>query len=241
MLALLVAQVTDVRCTNCGADTWTKVAGIATLVGLVIAIAALVVSLKAANAANESLRLTREQFDMAKDEHAEFLRALSARAELEVHFYPGADADAAGYIRLTGTAATLRAKLTIKNVGDKGSGQTNIDVWVPTFITDRQFGWTEPTGLPLDTRPFTLQSGSDPDVTLDDGEQHSFDSRRLSRELDNVAPNVPVELPLALPVPIEPQGLAVPYRVRVSAEGLREPVEINAVFRVAPEDTSDGV
>jgi len=100
MLALLLAQVPDVRCTNCGADTWTKVAGIATLIGLAIAIAALVVSLKAANAADESLRITREQFGMAKQEHAAFLLRLGAHADLAVAFDPGEVADTAGYIRL---------------------------------------------------------------------------------------------------------------------------------------------
>jgi hypothetical protein len=229
-----------VRCTNCGADWWTKVAAVATLVGLVIAISAFVVSRKAANAADESLKITRDQFDMAKDEHAQFLRELRAHAELAVDFDPGGQPDASEYIRLTDTVANLRAKLTIRNEGDKGSGRTHVEVFVPEFVNDTQFGWTGPSGLALDGRPFSMQSQRDPTVTLDDGEGHTHATRRLSRELDDVPPNLPAELALQLPVRMEPRGLAVPYRVRVRAQHVRDPVEVNGVFRVAPPDTSGG-
>jgi hypothetical protein len=240
MLALLLAQVTDVRCTNCGADTWTKVAGIATLVGLAIAIAALVVSLKAANAADESLRLTREQFGMAKQEHSAFLIRIGARADLAVAFDPGVAADTTGYIRLA-VQTTLRAKLTLRNDGTNGAGKTHIDFYVPVFINDTQFGWTGPSGLALGGRPFSMQSGRDNTVTLDDGEGNVHESRRLQHDLDDVAPNLPVELPLQMLVPEAPRGLVIPYRVRVTAENLSDPVVIEDALRIAVPDASGGV
>jgi hypothetical protein len=114
-------------------------------------------------------------------------------------------------------------------------------VWVPTFINDTQFGWTDPAGLPLDGRPFSVQSGLDADVTLYDGEGRTLEARRLSHQVQDVPVRVPLELPLSLPVTIAPQGLVIPYRILVTAEHLRESVDITDTFRIAPPDTSCGV
>jgi len=86
-----------------------------------------------------------------------------------------------------------------------------------------------------------MQSGRDKTVTLDDGEGGVHESRRLQRDLDDVAPNLPVELPLQMLVPEAPRGLVIPYRVRVTAENLPEPVVIDDAFRIAVPDASGGV
>jgi hypothetical protein len=132
MSAVLIAKVTDVHCTNCGADWWTKVAALATLLGLLIAMAALIVARNAANAADESLKITRDQLDMAKEEHDEFLRRLGARAEIDPEFDPGHDPDATGYIRVSGIT-NLRAKLTLHNKGGKGLAAPTLTSTCPTL------------------------------------------------------------------------------------------------------------
>ena len=240
-MIVLVAQVTEVRCTNCGADSWTKVAAIATIVGLAIAVAAFVISRKAAKSAEASLTLTRDQFEIAKAEHVEFLRELRAHPDLHVEFDPGASPDSAGYIRYSGSSANLQAKITIRNEGDRSSGRTLVEFFVPEYINDMLFGWQDAGGQPLDGRPWSMQSRVLSDVTLDDGEGHTFRARRLPLDLDDVAPALPAELPLSLPVGIPDRGGVVPYRIRVTAERISEPVLVEGEFRVAPPDTSGGV
>lgn len=202
------------------------------LPGLIVAVVAVGISWK-------SYQLAKQTNARSAAEHARLEAARAARAQLAVALGLGRELDSSGDIRSDGSSFTLRATLRISNTGGRSAGRTNVEVFMPRILSNTGSGWVDDGGLPLDGRPFSTQS-TYVDVQLDAGEG-AHDTWRLRRDIPDVPLALPSELPLVLSVPIPDNGLAVPYRIRVQAEHMDDPVQIDASFRVAPPDTSGGV
>jgi len=202
------------------------------LPGTIVALVAIAISWK-------SYQLAKRSDARSEAEHARRERERAACARLSAALDLGETPDMSGYIRREASGMSLRATLRITNAGERGSGRTVVELFMPQFVSHLSSGWVDDGGQPLDDKPFSTQS-SYVDVQLDAGEgPHA--SWKLARKLDDVASGLPAELPLTLAVPIPDQGVAVPYRIRVQAQYMLEPVETHGVFRVARPDRSGGV
>jgi hypothetical protein len=202
------------------------------LPGTIVALVAIAISWK-------SYQLAKRSDARNAAEHARLERERTARARLTAALDPAQPPDTSGYIRRDVSGMSLKASLRICNTGERGSGRTVVELLMPRFVSNTSSGWIDDGGQPLDGKPFSTQS-TYVDVTLDAGEG-PHEAWRLRRELDDVAVGLPAELPVTLAVPVPEQGLAVPYRIRVHAEYMLEPVDADGVFRVARLDRSGGV
>jgi hypothetical protein len=202
------------------------------LPGTIVALVAVAISWK-------SYQLARQSHVRGEAEHASREKERVARARLGAVLDLGREPDASGYIRSDSSAVHFLATLRISNDGERGSGRAVVELFMPRFVPNTGSGWLDDGGQPLDGKPFSTQS-TYVDVKLDAGEG-SHDAWKLRRVLDDVAVALPAELPLALAVPIPDNGLAVPYRIRLQAEHMDEPVQADGAFRVARPDRSGGV
>jgi hypothetical protein len=217
----LLAQLTDVRCTNCGADWWTKAAAIATLAALAIAVAAFVVARDSAKSADESLRITREQFDLAKEEHGAFLRELRARPELHVDIRPHIpEAPSDGIVRANATQQSVVIKIEVRNAGDRDAGAGRMEIDVPGSIGGTMH-WADFAGR------------RDPDAPSGTA-RTSEGLYVMTRPLDMIGRDVGATCFARVYVPVPETGVDQHLiRVRVAAEGAGPAIGGHYWLRVA--------
>jgi hypothetical protein len=131
------------------------------------------------------------------------------------------------------TAGTIITTLVvlITNEGDRATGKTLLNVWVPRMPGGEPF-WAETAGgreLP------ELGRGTpDPKVRLNlGGGAPTYESVRLSRTLDRVAVDLPEQVYLRTPFVVQNHQTVYPVDVIVRAEGADDEAKTRAVVRIA--------
>lgn len=140
-----------VECSNCGGigpEFWLSLAA------LLLAGVAGWYAKRSADSTAEALSLARDEVNMAKTEHAEFLRQLRARARFRLlprPLYPEPDDD--GVIRVDASTVRVLVEFGLKNVGDRAAGETVLNVLAPRSVSN--FRWSGPRGeeTPPDAKP----------------------------------------------------------------------------------------
>ena len=75
---MAATKAVEVHCANCGADWWTKISALGTLVGLLVATAAFVVAIRANTTSKDSLDIAQDQLAISRAEHEDAARRSSA-------------------------------------------------------------------------------------------------------------------------------------------------------------------
>jgi hypothetical protein len=137
-----------VYCVATASDhTGTIVAGIGVglaAIGVIVALIALVVSLRALN-------IAREEHGLSVTEHKEFLRQITARADIVLT--AGLLPDMGDTYVLQASAAIIRVQIGLQNVGDKAAGETTVEVLLPGGLTGLYWSDRGGTQLPTDSSP----------------------------------------------------------------------------------------
>jgi len=178
-------------------------------VSLLLAGGALIYARRAADAAAESLALTREEADRSRVEHLEFLRQLRARARFEVTLR-AEGADESGVITSDATVTYVTVEVGLRNVGEKAAGPTFINLLAPQGIAHFKL-MTEAGGEdPQQPRPV-------PETLTAEG--HEVPAQFLS--VDRTPRRTSFTRRAFLQVPVPDAGEAViPVRVKVESDDL---------------------
>lgn len=184
---------------------------------LVVAIAAAALAYLSWRASQSANAISSRALQITEAEHALRERQRQARADLEIKISPGAnhDLDQHGTIWTQGSHIVTTIELTVSNTGDRPTGRTSVDVWVPRF-TGHAFwaesaGGAEVAGL--------ARAAPDPSVKLNESAGTPlYESDRLTRQLDEIPVDLPARLYLRTTFPTQDGDAAYPVDVVVRAE-----------------------
>jgi hypothetical protein len=119
------------------------VAAFGGLAAVVLALVAALYAKRSADATDQAVQLARDEVEMARAEHAEFLHQLQARARFQLTprpVYPEPDED--GVLRIDATTLQVRVEIGLKNVGNRAAGETVLNVVAPRYLMN--FRWSGP-------------------------------------------------------------------------------------------------
>jgi hypothetical protein len=191
------------------------IAAVGGLAGVLLAVVAAMYAKRSADAANHAVSLARDEINMAKAEHSEFLRQLRARARFRLTLRilepePGQD----GVIRALGSVRVL-AEVGLKNIGERAAGETLLQVIAPRNVAN--FRWSGPKG---EARPDLLAALETPEeLTDDNGKVHL--GQYLDRGIERVTRRTYYVAFFAFDVETPPTGVrSVPVRVTAEADEL---------------------
>jgi hypothetical protein len=197
---------------------WVEYVGaVGGLAGVLLAIVAALYAKRSADATERAVSLARDEVNMAKAEHVEFLRQLGAKARFELTLrilQPEPEDD--GVIRAVGSVRVL-VEIGVKNVGQRAAGETLIQVIAPRNIAN--FRWSGPKG---EQRPDLLAGAAletPEELTDDNGTVHL--GQYLDRGLERVTRRTYYVAFFVLDVETPPTGVrSVPVRVTAEADEL---------------------
>lgn len=193
----------------CGLDANLVVA----LVSLLLAGGALIYAKRAADAADASLTLTREEAQRSRLEHEEFLRQLRARARFEVTL-TAEGADENGVITSDATVIYVTVEVGLRNVGEKAAGPTFINLLVPRSITHFRLMTAAGGEDPQQARPV-------PETLAADGDEVAAQYLSMERERTPRRTSFVRRAFLQVPVPDAGESV-VPLRVKVESDDLAD-------------------
>jgi hypothetical protein len=206
-----------VECSNCGGigpEFWLSLAA------LLFAGVAGWYAKRSADATNQALTLARDEVDMARTEHNEFLRQLQARARLVVELSAkGANDD--GVLRMGGTAGTVIVRVGLSNDGERAAGATVINVLVPRRT--ESFAWCGPNGEPLPDLP----SPEPIPETLTGPDGREVEAAYIAAELPRVGLKAHLVrfVKFYVTLPQDRSDVVVPIYARASADELPDDVD----------------
>ena len=207
-----------------------------------MAIAAIVIAVVALFFAYRATTIASRALAVARAARRDSLQRGSAEGEPEperepgphfsVSLEPGPDHDIGkdGSIATTGPDFLARLILTVTNDGERPSGRTEVDVWIPRAETGDPW-WAEEDG--------SAPMGDVPQAVPDDGVRLSledgaptYEAARLSRVLDRVEMGVSERLPMCAHFEVNPGRNAFPVDVVVRGEDAGDEARHRAVIRV---------
>jgi hypothetical protein len=212
------------------------VAAFGGLAGVALALVAALYAKRSADATDEAVSLARDEVEMTREEHNEFLRQLQARARFRLvprPIYPQPDKD--GVLRSDATTVTMRVEIGLKNHGDRAARETVINVLAPRHLESLR--WSGPNGEKLaEANP--APSGE----TLTDADGHVHDAQYLALILPSVTRRSVYVRYFVFDVELPRDGItSVPVRVTAEADELPddelEPTE-HLMLRVARSNSS---
>jgi hypothetical protein len=218
-------NVQQVECTNCGGDDLLAIVSLAIAgIGLIVAILAAVLAKRAADSADDSLKIGRDALDVAREEakrskveHDEFRRQMEARARFDVTVRALPPADEDGMFVLDATSVNVHVEIGISNKrGDKAAHTTTVNVLVPE--NTQNIRWSGPRGEPRPTESSEMLWTSE---TLTNAGGNVLAVEYLSRQLPRITRRTHylVHVTLSLPIP-DRLTRSVPIRVRVESDDL---------------------
>jgi hypothetical protein len=207
-----------------------------------VAIAAIVIAVVALFFAYRATMIATRALAVARAARRDSLQRGPAEAEPEperepgprfsVSLDPGPDHDVGddGAIWTAGSDFLARLILTVTNDGERPSGRTEIDVWLPRAQAGDPW-WAEADGAtPMGDVP---QAVPDADVRLrlDDGAP-TYETVRLSRVLDRVEIGVSEHLRMCAHFELNAGRNAFPVDVVVGGEDAGDEAKHRAVIRI---------
>jgi hypothetical protein len=206
-----------------------------------VAIAAIVIAVVAVFFAYRATMIASRALAVARAARRDSLQREPAQAEPEPerepgpHFSvsvdPGPDHDVDdGVIWTAGPDFLARLIVTVTNDGERPSGRTEVDVWVPRAETGDPW-WAEQDGsAPMGDVP---QAAPDASVRLSlDDQAPTYDSVRLSRVLEHVEIGVSERLAMCAHFELRPGRNAFPVDVVVRGEAAGSEAKHRAVIRI---------
>jgi hypothetical protein len=153
-------------------------------------------------------------------------------AHFSVSVEPGSDHDVDddGAIWTAGQDFLARLIVTVTNDGERPSGRTEVDVWIPRAETGDPW-WAEEDGsAPTGDVP---QAVPDPSVRLSlDSEAPTYETVRLSRVLDRLEIGASERLAMCAHFAVDPGRNAFPVEVAVRGEDAGDEVKHRKAIRV---------
>jgi len=181
-----------------------------------------------AEEANDIARASRDHgarsLELTEAEHEERQRKSEARSRLTATIEPtelSAPPGSGGNFVLT---------LNIRNVGERESGLARVAFYAPGYVDSTFFMWEEDRHNHGRT-PSRLV----PEVDLLDARGRPATARVLEREVPNIAPELPAQLRVIVPLQASQEPRTVQLRVDVSAEHAHEPMTETVEVTVSPE------
>jgi hypothetical protein len=204
--------------------------------GVILAIVAALYAKRSADSTDKAVALARDEVNMAKTEHAEFLRQLQARARFELTVRPTPEPEN-GVIRVDATEVQLRLRILLRNVGDRAASESVINVVAPVGLVG-ELRWCGPGGeQKRDASP-----PADTPETLTDAEGQTWPARYLSMTFPKVTRRSVYLTFATMSVQVPREGeRSVPIRVTAEADELPddEPeASERLMIRVAPWERS---
>jgi hypothetical protein len=207
----------SVECSNCGGlgtEFWLS------LVALLLAAVAGWYAKRSADHASEAVALARDEVEMAREEHNEFLRELRARARFRLSLSTWPEPDEDGVIREDATVVGVRVEVVLRNEGDRAAGETVLNVIGPELVW-REFRWCGPNGEEL---PDALPPAPAPEE-LTDNDGRVWPARYLKLTLPRVSRRSPYARYARVSVEVPSDGVtSVPVRVTAQADELPDDV-----------------
>lgn len=205
---MLAAQT--VECSNCGSDPlWT-------VIGIVVAGAALVASLVALKFSADAVTIAKKQLRIDQEQFEVFMRQMNARAEFDLELsFP--DADAQSRIETDTPATNVRLAIKLTNSGGKRAGPTVLNVIIPNRVTEAY--WTDAGGGLIPGLGAMSPAPTLERLTDDSGTPWSC--KFLSLELPHVSTRSPVLKFVTVMVHLPtPDAVSVPFRATAEADEL---------------------
>jgi hypothetical protein len=220
------------------ADPVEYIGALGGLAGLALAAVAAWYAKRSSDATDRAVSLARDEVEMARAEHAEFLRQLQARAKFQFTVRPTPEPGDDGVIRVDATVACVTVEIGLRNVGERAAGETLVNAIAPRDL--REFRWSGPHGevRPDDSDPAETRE----ELTDDDG--RVYPGQYLDKELPRVTRRPYYVTWVTLMVEVPAQGVrSVPLRFTAEADELpdEEPLVSETLMlrvgKVAPEPT----
>jgi hypothetical protein len=196
------------------------VAAFGGLAGVALALVAALYAKRSADSTDQAVQLARDEVQMAREEHNEFLRELRARAKfrLSLRTWPGPDAD--GVIREDATIVHVRVEIGLKNDGAQVAGETVLNVVAPRPLAG--FRWCLPNGgLVPDARP-----PADTPEELTDDEGRPWPGQYLDKTIARVSRRSHYAAFVLVSIDVPRDGVrSVPLRVTAQADELPDDID----------------
>jgi hypothetical protein len=206
-----------------------------------VAIAAIVIAVVALFFAYRATMIASRALAVARAARRDSLQREPAEAEAEperepgphfaVSVEPGPDHDVGkdGAISTAGADFLARLILTVTNDGERPSGRTEVEVWIPRAEAGDPW-WADEDGSAVGAAPPAV-----PDdgvrLSLDDGAP-TYESVRLSRVFDGVEAGASQRLAMCAHFEVQPGRNAFPVDVVVRGEDAGDEERHRAVIRV---------
>lgn len=205
------------------------------IAAIVLAVVALFFAYRATMIASRALAVARAarrdslQREPAQPE-SEPEREPGPRFSVSVEPGPDHDVGDDGVIWTAGPDFLARLIVTVTNDGERPSGRTEVDVWLPSAETGDPW-WAEEDGsAPMGDVP---QAARDASVRLSlNDEAPTYDAVRLSRVLDRVEIGVSERLAMCTHFELRPGRNAFPVDVVVRGEEAGDEARHRAVIRI---------
>jgi hypothetical protein len=204
-------------------------------VAIAVAVVALFFAYRATMIASRALAVARAaRRDSLQREPAEAEpepeRAPGPHFSVSVDPGPDHDVDADGVIWTAGPEFLARLILTVTNDGERPSGRTEVDVWIPRVEAGTPW-WAEEDGAaPIGDVPQAVPDES-VRLSLDNGAP-TYDTVRLSRVFDRVEIGVSEHLAMCAHFELRPGRNAFPVEVAVRGEDEGGEAKHRAVIRI---------
>lgn len=186
---------------------------------------------RSADHTREAVGLARDEVQMGREEHNEFLRELRARARFRLSLRTWPEPDEDGVIRQDATAVGVRVEIGLNNDGDRVASETVLNVVAPRRLAD--FRWSLANGgLVSAARP---SADTPEELTDDDG--RAWPGQYLDKTIPRVSRRSHYADWVLVSVEVPRDGVrSVPLRVTAQADELPDDIDeevANLMIRVA--------